>query len=212
MRVARRRHVARRGGNGSAMGGNYSTTLDDEDIARLTGVSGFTGNQIKTLFERFQDLDKRQIGKIRKEDFLKIPELVINPIFERILCIFDIDGTDDVDFNQFVKVLSVFRNPEMMADPELNDEKQLEEMRTEKMKFIFQIYDIKNDGFIDTEEMSEVIKIMAGDYITDDELAQIVKQTFDEADMDKDGKLSFAEFRQVIEHTNIQERLSISFL
>jgi len=60
--------------------------------------------------------------------------------------------------------------------------------------------------------MSEVIKIMAGDYITDDELAQIVKQTFDEADMDKDGKLSFAEFRQVIEHTNIQERLSISFL
>ena len=71
---------------------------------------------------------------------------------------------------------------------------------------------IKNDGFVDTEEMSEVIKIMAGDYITDDELAQIVKQTFDEADMDKDGKLSFAEFRQVIEHTNIQERLSISFL
>ena len=39
-----------------------------------------------------------------------------------------------------------------------------------------------------------------------------VKQTFDEADMDKDGKLSFAEFRQVIEHTNIQERLSTSFL
>lgn len=61
-----------------------------------------------------------------------------------------------------------------------------------------------NDSLVDAHEKVK-------DYITDDELAQIVAQTFEEADTDKDGKLSFAEFRQVIEHTDIEERLSISF-
>jgi Ca2+-binding EF-hand superfamily protein len=45
------------------------------------------------LFQRFQDLDKRRIGRITRKDFMKIPELHINPLVERILSIFDENGT-----------------------------------------------------------------------------------------------------------------------
>jgi Ca2+-binding EF-hand superfamily protein len=124
-------------------------------------------------------------------------------------------GTDEVNFNQFVQILSVFRSMHdvdaQFGGDEAEAEKQIARLRTEKMKFVFKIYDIKKDGFIDKEELLTVLKMMVSTYVSQTDLDAIVEQTFREADFDKDDQLSFEEFRHVIEHTDIGQRLSIGF-
>ena len=146
---------------------------------------------------------------------MKIPELHINPMVERILSIFDENGTDEVNFNQFVQVLSVFRSTHdveaQCGRDEAEAEKRIAQLRTKKILFMFKIYDIKKDGFIDKEELMEVLKMMVSTYVNQSDLVAIVDQTFREADFDKDEKLSFEEFTHVIEHTDIGQRLSIGF-
>lgn len=195
--------------------GNSALTLDHDEVTTLSEATGFTANQVAMLFQRFQALDKRRIGKITKEDFLAIPELHINPLVDRILSLFDEGGTDEVNFNQFVQVLSVFRSvydvEAFVGGDEAETENQIEKLRTEKMRFVFRIYDIKADGYIDKDELLEVIQMMVGTHVGKADLDAVVAQTFKEADSDLDGKLSFKEFRHVIEHTDIGQRLSIGF-
>lgn len=44
-----------------------------------------TANQIERLWSRFTSLDKQQKGYLTREDFLRIPELAINPLGDRIV-------------------------------------------------------------------------------------------------------------------------------
>ena len=60
---------------------------------------------------------------------------------------------------------------------------------------LFRIYDVNNDGFIDSTDLFEVLKTMVGAHVNAEDLATIVKRTIEEADqLDHDGKISFAEF------------------
>lgn len=51
-----------------------------------------TSNQIERLWSRFTSLDKQQKGYLTREDFLRIPELAINPLGDRIVHAFFRDG------------------------------------------------------------------------------------------------------------------------
>ncbi len=42
-------------------------------------------NQIVRLYSRFINLDKRGQGYLDRDDFLRIPELAINPLGDRIV-------------------------------------------------------------------------------------------------------------------------------
>ena len=76
-------------------------------------------------------------------------------------------------------------------------------------RFAFNIYDIDNDGFISNGELFTVLKIMVGENLDDINLQQIVDKTIVYADEDGDGKLSFEEFKKVIDKLNITERMTI---
>lgn len=62
---------------------------------------------------------------------------------------------------------------------------------------VFRIYDVRNDGYITADELYEILKTMVGNHLTDKQLMEIAEQTVQEADLDKDGKISFDEFCQV---------------
>jgi serine/threonine-protein phosphatase 2B regulatory subunit len=62
----------------------------------------------------------------------------------------------------------------------------------------FQVYDIDGDGYISNGELFQVLKMMVGNNLTDVQLQQIVDKTILEGDLDRDGKLSFEEFKRVI--------------
>lgn len=80
-----------------------------------------TPNQIERLYSRFTSLDRGDCGTLSRDDFLRIPELAINPLCERIVHAFFADSTDDrVNFRQFMKVLAHFRPIRDKKESKLN--------------------------------------------------------------------------------------------
>merc|ERR1712168_357587 len=65
-----------------------STKLPEDLLTRISNNTNFTHKQIYNLHKRFSDLDQDQDGILEKEDFLKIRELEINPLREKIINMF----------------------------------------------------------------------------------------------------------------------------
>merc|ERR1711953_436284 len=72
--------------------------LQEEEINEITAETGFT---------------KQHHGYLTREDFLRIPELAINPLGDRIVHAFFYEsksqGEEKVDFKDFVRVVAHFR-------------------------------------------------------------------------------------------------------
>eukprot|EP01134_Creolimax_fragrantissima_P008477 CFRG8477T1 len=176
--------------------GGTAARLTDSDIAELRVQTEFKPNQLRLLYKRFKRLDKENKGFISADDMLSIPELAMNPLAARIIAVFDIQSTDSINFSNFVSVLNVFHE---------------DTDRDEKLEFAFRIYDIDNDGFITPRELRDVMKMMAGSYLADEDLDKVVKQTIEEADKDGDGKISRAEFNKVLGHADPVSKMTIDF-
>lgn len=88
--------------------------LQDEEIELIKEETGFSAAQIERLYSRFKSLDKSGIcGSLSRQDFLRVPELAINPLCDRIVHMFFVDCDDDhdrINFRQFMKVLATFRS------------------------------------------------------------------------------------------------------
>lgn len=118
-----------------------------------------TANQIERLYSRFTALDKTATGALSREDFLRIPELAINPLGERIvLSFFRHCDEDRVNFRQFVRVLAHFRPVKKGKESPLNS-------REGKLRFAFKLYDLDDDDHITKEELLAVLQMMVGENI-----------------------------------------------
>eukprot|EP00730_Choanoeca_flexa_P018185 TRINITY_DN8829_c0_g1_i2.p1 TRINITY_DN8829_c0_g1~~TRINITY_DN8829_c0_g1_i2.p1 ORF type:complete len:203 (+),score=50.82 TRINITY_DN8829_c0_g1_i2:105-713(+) len=201
--------------------GASQSNLSPEEAAKFSRESGFTTAQVQRLYNRFQRLDRNQTGLISSEDLMSIPELAMNPLVERIIQIFNRDNQDEdgvgvaIDFGRFLSTLAVFLPvKESSRANDLDDDefrKWAEDKQREKLKFVFHIYDVEGDGFIDAQELFAVLKMMVTDGISDAQLSFIVDQTIKEADGDGDGKISFDEFAQILAKTDIDSRMTIRF-
>merc|ERR1712203_650326 len=193
------------------MGNSRSTLqLQQEEIEEITAETGFTKQQIERLYARFSSLDKQSHGYLTREDFLRIPELAINPLGDRIVHAFfyESKNTDEekVDFKDFVRVLAHFRPIKK------NAEKNKLNTRMEKLHFAFRMYDLDGDDKISKEELLAVLTMMVGSNISTEQLISIAERTIMEADMDKDDLISFEEFAKVLERTDVEQKMSIRFL
>lgn len=113
----------------------------------------------------------------------------------RMIAIFDEDGGGDVDFQEFVTGLSAFSS---------------KGNKDEKLRFAFKVYDIDRDGYISNGELFIVLKMMVGNNLKDVQLQQIVDKTIMEADKDQDGKISFDEFKDMVENTDVSLSMTLS--
>lgn len=77
------------------------------------------------------------------------------------------------------------------------------------MRFAFKVYDIDRDGFISNGELFIVLKMMVGSNLKDQQLQQIVDKTIMEADTDHDGKISFEEFKKMVENTDVSMSMTL---
>jgi serine/threonine-protein phosphatase 2B regulatory subunit len=127
-----------------------------------------------------------------------------------MIAIFDEDGGGDVDFQEFVSGLSAFSS---------------KGNKEEKLRFAFRVYDIDRDGYISNGELFIVLKMMVGSNLKDQQLqqvcvvkedlqrvanaAQIVDKTIMEADQDRDGKISFDEFKKMVENTDVSMSMTL---
>lgn len=112
----------------------------------------------------------------------------------RMIAIFDEDGGGDVDFQEFVSGLSAFSS---------------KGNKDQKLQFAFKVYDIDRDGYISNGELFIVLKMMVGNNLKDQQLQQIVDKTIMEADLDNDGRISFEEFKKMVEGTDVSMSMTL---
>ncbi|CAG0883049.1 unnamed protein product [Cyprideis torosa] len=188
------------------MGNKSSLLLREEEIAEIRDETGFSANQIERLYSRFSSLDKGGNGTLSREDFLRIPELAINPLGDRIVHAFFAESEDDrVNFRQFMRVLARFRPIKKNRNNILNS-------REEKLRFAFKMYDLDDDDLISKDELLSVLHMMVGANISEEQLTSIAERTIVEADQDGDQNISFQEFCSALERTEVEQKMSIRFL
>jgi hypothetical protein len=75
----------------------------------------------------------------------------------------------------------------------------------------FRVYDVDNDGFISNADLYHVLKAMVGSNLNDVQLQQLVDRTIIQGDKDKDGKLNYEEFIDMIKDGELEQKLKIEF-
>ncbi|XP_014066817.1 calcineurin B homologous protein 1 isoform X1 [Salmo salar] len=197
------------------MGSRASTLLREEEIEEIKKETGFSHSQITRLYSRFTSLDKGENGTLSREDFQRIPELAINPLGDRIINAFFPEGSDredQVNFRGFMRTLAHFRPIE---DNEKNKDPTASEplnSRSNKLLFAFRLYDLDRDDKISRDELLQVLRMMVGVNISDEQLGSIADRTIQEADQNGDNSISFNEFIKVLEKVDVEQKMSIRFL
>jgi len=188
------------------MGNKSSLLLREEEIAQIQEETGFTPSQIERLYSRFTSLDRNDCGTLSRDDFLRIPELAINPLCDRIVHAFFSESSDDrVNFRQFMQVLAHFRPIQKGKENKYNS-------REEKLKFAFKMYDLDDDDVISRDELLSILHMMVGANISQEQLISIAERTIIEADQCGQGKISFDDFCKALERTEVEQKMSIRFL
>merc|ERR1711985_184158 len=117
-----------------------------------------------------------------------------NPLVQRVISIFDVDGNGTVSFIEFLVGLA-----KLAAGTS----------EEHKLSFAFNIYDVDKNGYISNGDLFAVMKMMVGDNLSEEQLQQLVDRQIVIADTDGDGKLSFEEFKEAVKNIGVAEQLSI---
>ncbi|XP_004373397.1 calcineurin B homologous protein 2 [Trichechus manatus latirostris] len=190
---------------------SHAASIPDwDDIRRETG---FSQASLVRLHHRFRALDCNKKGYLCRMDLQQIGALAVNPLGDRIIDSFFPDGSHSVDFRGFVRILAHFR-PVEDEGTGIRDPKEPEPLnsRMNKLRFAFQLYDLDRDGKISRHEMLQVLRLMVGAQVTEEQLESIADRTVQEADEDGDGAVSFLEFAKTLEKMNVEQKMSIRIL
>ena len=133
-------------------------------------TESLTAQEIQEYTRIFNQFDENGDGKISKEEFCKIMGALTQKSPPD-------SGFDNMDIQTFLEFIVEYNNNEAS----LQDVQQ-----------VFEIFDKDKNGFIDIFEMKEVMNVLGYD-LNEEE----IKDMFDEADFNKDGKVSFEEFKNL---------------
>ncbi|CAP24598.1 Protein CBR-CALM-1 [Caenorhabditis briggsae] len=106
-----------------------------------------------------------------------------NPFKRRICEVFSEDGRGNLSFDDFLDMFSVFSE---MAPLQL------------KLKYAFRIYDYDGDELLGHDDLSKMIRSLTRDELSDVEVEFIIERIIEEADLDGDSSINFAEFEHVV--------------
>ncbi|XP_068461421.1 tescalcin a [Clinocottus analis] len=198
-------------------------THPHQDVADKTG---FSLEQIKNLHSRFQQLSGNK-ETISREDLEGIPALANNPIRKQIIDAFfdkrnqhqeEVGSSQEIGFEQFLMVMSHFRPPTLRTT-----EEEKEEMRKEKLRFLFNMHDTDNDGTITLVEYRKVVEELLS---KSGAIGQVAAKAIADAAMlevastnvphmgpeDFYEGITFEHFEQILKGLEMETRMHIRFL
>jgi len=130
-------------------------------------------------------------GVINQEEFREVMKqmgVLDGFLQDLIFNVFDDNKDGSINFQEFVTALSVMTR----GDP------------NEKLEFAFSMYDLDGNGFIDKEEMTQIMEAfykLVGPLVTFsgkkyESPQQLVDEFFDTMDANGDGKISLDEYKE----------------
>nr|CAD7433658.1 unnamed protein product [Timema monikensis] len=152
-------------------------------------LSYFTKKEVLYAHQKFKALAPEKIGhnknaKLPLPKVLTYPELKVNPFGDRICRIFSSSHDGDCTFEDFLDMMSVFSD----AAP-----------KAVKAEHAFRIFDFDGDDMLGVTDLRQVVDRLTGPQrLAEQDIQHLIQNILDEADLDDDGALSFAEFEHII--------------
>ncbi|GAB2293955.1 Calcineurin B-like protein 4 [Dionaea muscipula] len=177
-----------------------------EDPVVLAAETPFTASEVDALYELFKKISSSIIndGLIHREEF----QLALfrnskkkNFFADRIFDLFDIKCNGVIEFGEFVRSLGVF-HPNTPLEV--------------KISFAFRLYDFRHTGFIEREELKEMVLALLHEsdlVLSDEEVEMIVHKTFADADSKGDEKIDLEEWEEFVKkNPSLVKNMTLPYL
>jgi len=172
--------------------GQAKSQLTDEELQDYQDLTYFTKKEVMFAHQKFKALAPEKVShnknaKLPMSKILLYPELSVNPFGERICKVFSSSQDGDCTFEDFLDMMSVFSE----SAP-----------KSVKAEHAFRIFDIDGDDMLGVSDLKHVINKLTGENkLNEIDMNILVQNILEEADLDDDGALSFAEFEHIIDRS-----------
>lgn len=164
------------------------TQYDIEEVQQHCNNT-FSQQEIVALYHRFCQLDRNGIGFISADEFLSVPEFAVNPLSQRLLRMLN-----GLNFKEFVAFLSAFSSRASLQ---------------QKVEFIFKVYDSDGNGKVTFNDILEILRDLTGQFISEQQREQVLKDVLEEAGYSKDSLLVQSDFMKILGNSGIRMEVEV---